>query len=47
MSARLRFWLRVMDLLPFGSRPYLWALRKASDATDWGDGEEDGEGAPW
>lgn len=37
---RLAFWLHVMDLIAwlggFGSRPYLWAVSKASDATDWG-----------
>lgn len=38
---RLRFWLIVMDLIAamprgFGSRPYLWAVARASDATDWG-----------
>lgn len=35
---RLHFWLYAMDVLHvvFGQRgPYLWALRKASDATDW------------
>ena len=34
---RLRFWLLVADLLePIGYRPWLWAICKASDATDWG-----------
>ena len=36
----LRFWLLAMDVtravFGFGSRPYSWCLRKASDATDWG-----------
>lgn len=38
---RLKFWLRVMDVgaeldaRGFGSRVYYWALRKASDATEW------------
>lgn len=55
LNIRQRFWLHVMDviaLLPggFGSRAYLWALERASSATDWGDGEDccggSGEG-PW
>jgi hypothetical protein len=41
---RLRFWLRMMDvarvLWGFGSRPYIWCLERASDATDWGDGAD-------
>lgn len=39
MTPRLAFWLLVMDLLAwcggFGSRPYLWAVAKAGEAT-WG-----------
>lgn len=42
---KLRLWLLAMDatclLFGFGSRPYLWALGKASDATDWGDVDDD------
>ncbi len=47
MIRRLRFWFLVMDALfalgawHRGSRlwpAYCWALRKASDATDWGTG---------
>lgn len=39
-AARQRFWLLVLDaicLVPggFGSRAYLWALDRASSATDW------------
>lgn len=41
MTLRLRFWLAALDALAavglFGSRPYLWVVGKASDATDWGD----------
>lgn len=41
VSLRLRFWLNVMDLIAampggYGSRPYYWAVTKASDATDRG-----------
>lgn len=36
---RLRFWLAALDALSiaglFGSRPYLWAIGKASNCTDW------------
>ena len=39
MSARLRLWLLAMDAIAvcggFGSRLYLWAVRRASDAIDW------------
>lgn len=40
MTVRLRFWLLAMDAahalrLPFSV--YLWTVRKASDATDWGE----------
>lgn len=51
---RLRWWLLVMDVLAalgaWGSgggwrwRAYLWALGRASDATDWGQGAA---GEPW
>lgn len=44
---RLRFWLLVMDLLGalgVGGCIYLWALRRASDATDWGEANATGEG---
>lgn len=49
---RLRFWLFVMDLAnllprPRSGRVYLWAVGKASDATDWGEGAELGEGEPF
>ena len=42
---RLRFWLGIMDLIAalprgFGSRAYLWAVERASDATDWGSPSE-------
>lgn len=44
MNHRLRFWLFTMDvarvLFGFGSPQYLWCLRRASDATDWGDGAD-------
>lgn len=37
---RLHFWLCAMDVLArlglFGRRPYLFCVRRASDATDWG-----------
>jgi hypothetical protein len=37
---KLRFWLFIMDALValglFGSRPFLYAVGRASDATDWG-----------
>ena len=36
-AVKLRFWLLAMDLLPFGSRPYFFALRRASDCVDWGE----------
>ena len=36
---RLRFWLSVCDVFAwlggFGSRPYLWAICRASDCIDW------------
>lgn len=39
---RQRFWLLAMDVVHacgcgMGSHAYLFALRKASDATDWGE----------
>jgi hypothetical protein len=39
MSAQLRFWLLAMDAAhALGwHRSYFWALRRASDATDWGE----------
>jgi hypothetical protein len=47
---RQRFWLLVMDVIVlcggFGSRAYGWTLQRASDATDWGDGE-DCSGEDW
>jgi hypothetical protein len=50
-TVRLWFWLDVIDLLAwlglFGSRAYLYALRKASDATDWGEGERLGDEKPF
>jgi hypothetical protein len=40
----LWLWLDLLDLLAWlgldGTRPYLWVLRRASDATDWGQEEE-------
>lgn len=51
MTPRLRFWLFAMDALAFvglfGSRAYLYAVGKASDATDWGEGAKCGEGRPF
>ncbi len=38
-ALRRRFWLAAMDvffvLTDWGNTAYFWALRKASDATDW------------
>lgn len=34
---RARLWLLVMWAFPVFSRPWLWCLRRASDATDWGE----------
>ena len=38
-NAGLWFWLLVMEALArlggFGSKPYLWAVGKASDCVDW------------
>jgi hypothetical protein len=31
----MRFWLRVSDFLPFGSRVYLWVIGRASDCVVW------------
>lgn len=46
--ARLRFWLAALDLARILGAPrsvYLWILRRASNATDWGAvGDEAG---PW
>jgi hypothetical protein len=43
MSARLRLWLVALDAVAFcsgyGSPLYHWVVRKASDATDWGQRE--------
>jgi hypothetical protein len=49
---RQAVWLLVLDaieLLPrgFGSRAYLWALQRAANATDWGDGADCGEEEPF
>ncbi|HXD04073.1 MAG TPA: hypothetical protein VN627_12280 [Novosphingobium sp.] len=41
MSFRLRFWLAAMDLASLMRLPrpiYLWCVVRASNATDWGDG---------
>jgi hypothetical protein len=50
-TIRLTFWLLTMDAFQrlglFGSRPYLWAVGRASDATDWGHGFDHGEGEPF
>lgn len=49
MTLRLRFWFLAMELfhaLGWASA-YLWAVGKASDATDWGEGEVCGEGEPF
>ncbi len=47
-SARLWFWLRLVDLLAWrwsGSRAWMWAIRKASDAIDWSElGADCGDG---
>lgn len=41
MSMRLRFWLAALDAIclcgGYGTPLYLWAVGKASDATDWGE----------
>lgn len=40
MRARLRFWLRAVDLCEALHLPHavwLWCLRRASNATDWRD----------
>lgn len=46
---RLHFWLRVLDVIAFfggfGSRPYLWAVGKCSDA-DWARFGNDEEHSP-
>lgn len=47
---RLSCWLRVLDVavtlrLPMRVRP--WAIRRASDATDWGDAGADTKDGPW
>lgn len=37
-TLRLRFWLLALDVLAwrwYGSPAYLWAVRKAADASDW------------
>lgn len=54
---RLAFWLSIMEAVaplawqrPQGGwcwRLYLWALGKASDATDWGCGAKLGDQEPW
>lgn len=48
---RQRFWLLMMDVMHavfgFGSRPFLWAVGKASDATDWGECPPDDGKGPW
>ncbi len=47
---RLRFWLLAMDAafwLRLPHAAYLWCVGKASDATDWGEGADCGDGVPW
>lgn len=46
---RLRFWLFVVDVanLLGSQRLYLWAVGKASDATDWGEGVTLDDGGPF
>lgn len=38
MNVRARFWLTVLDAVifcgGFGGRAYMWAVRRATDATD-------------
>jgi hypothetical protein len=43
--ARLRFWLFAMDALAalprgLGYPAWAWALQRAADATDWGEGAD-------
>lgn len=42
ITLRLRFWFLVMDVCEFVfgfcSEPYHWAVGKAGEATDWGEG---------
>ena len=49
--ARLWFWLHTMDALSWAERclrrAYLYAVGKASDATDWGEGAKLGEEEPF
>ena len=50
MTLRLRFWLLAMDVVEALHLPraaYYWTLRRASDATDWGEGAVLGEGEPF
>ena len=51
MTLRLRFWLFAMDSLfwlgLFGSRAYLYAVGKAGEATDWGEGARLGPEEPF
>jgi hypothetical protein len=48
---RLQFWLFTMDALCWlgcaGGRLWTFALERASDATDWGEGADCGEGRPF
>ena len=50
-ALRQRAWLLAMDALAlaglFGSRPYLYAVERASAATDWGDDATETDGGPW
>lgn len=51
MNLRLRFWLAAMEtarVLGLPHAVYLWLVRRASDATDWGEGAQPtGEGEPF
>lgn len=47
----VRFWLLAMDAIArcglYGSPLYLWAVGKASDATDWTPGAKLGDEEPF
>ncbi len=50
MTIRLCFWLTALDVaralrLPHGW--YLWIVGRASDATDWSSGYDNGGPPPW
>lgn len=50
MRTRLCFWLAALDVSDVLHAPlpvYLWLVRRASNATDWGECAACGEGEPW